>query len=312
MMRKLRMLLLGVLVLVGLAAIGYFAFPGVALSLAQRAELRAAGLRRAELELGGQHVDYLIGGSGEPLLLLHGFGADKSNWVRVARYLTPHFEVVAPDLPGFGESTRDPSARYAVEDQVERMHAFVTTLGLKSIHIGGNSMGGAIAGAYAARYRDDVRSLWLLAPGWVKSAKRSELDERIAHGDNPLLVENALGFERLLDFVFVQRPMIPLPIERYLAEQAVQHRPFNEKVGRDLAARPVVLEDVLAGLPTPTLVLWGDHDRLVDVSGADVLKSVMPNAHVVVLHDVGHAPMVERPEESAKAFLAFRGIPAGQ
>jgi pimeloyl-ACP methyl ester carboxylesterase len=305
-MRALRILFVTLVLFLGLAVGVYFFLPGLTLALAERAELRAAGLERAGLEIPGHHIVYLVGGTGEPLVLLHGFGADKSNWVRVARYLTPRFRVIVPDLPGFGESTRDPNARYGVSDQVERVHAIVTTAGLGAIHIGGNSMGGAIAGVYAARYPQEVKSLWLLDPGWVTSAKRSELDERIARGDNPLLVNDTDGFERLLDFVFVTRPPIPRPVERYIAERAVEFRPFNEKVGADLQAAPVVLENELKGLPTPTLILWGDRDRLVDVSGAAVLKSVMPNADVVVLRDVGHIPMVEKPEESANAFLRFR------
>jgi pimeloyl-ACP methyl ester carboxylesterase len=286
----------------------YFLFPGLLLRFAQRMELGQAGLETAAVEVGGHRIVYLVGGHGEPLVLLHGFGADKSNWVRVAAYLTPHFRVVAPDLPGFGESTRDPSSRYAVPDQVERVHEFVRALGLHGVCIGGNSMGGAIAGVYAARYPGEVECLWLLAPAFVASAKPSELDKRLDRGENPLLVDDVEGFERLLDFVFVKRPPIPRAVERYLAEQAILNRAFNEKVGRDLASAPLALETEVKGLPVATLVEWGDHDRLVDVSGADVLKSALPKADVVVLPDVGHVPMVEQPEESAKALLRFRGI----
>jgi abhydrolase domain-containing protein 6 len=305
-MRALRILFFTLVLFLGLAVGVYFFLPGLTLALAERAELRAAGLERAELDIPGFHVVYLVGGAGEPLVLLHGFGADKSSWVRAARYLTPKFRVIVPDLPGFGESTRDSNARYGVDDQVERVHAIVKAAGLGAIHIGGNSMGGAIAGVYAARYPQEVKNLWLLDPGWVASAKRSELDERLARGDNPLLVNDADGFERLLDFVFVTHPPIPRPIERYLVERAVEFRSFNEKVVADLRAAPIVLENELKGLQTPTLILWGDRDRLVDVSGAAVLESVMPNAEVVVMRDVGHVPMVEKPEDSANAFLRFR------
>ena len=291
-----------------MAAGVYFFFPGVTLALAERAELHAAGLERASVEVAGHRIVYLVGGSGEPLLLLHGFGADKSNWVRVARYLTPRFRVIAPDLPGFGESTWDSKAHYAVSDQADRVHAFAQALGFGPLHVGGNSMGGSIAGVYAARYRQEVKSVWLLAPGGVRSAKPSQLQERIGKGDNPLFVRDTEGFERLLDFAFVQRPLIPRPIERYLAERAIAHRAINEKIGEDLQHAPVVLENELAGLPIPALIVWGDHDRLVDVSGAEVLKGVMPKAEVVILRDVGHVPMVERPDASARAFLHFQKI----
>jgi abhydrolase domain-containing protein 6 len=307
-MRYRRVFLVVLLVLLAAGVTVYFAFPGVVLALAQRAELRAAGLERRSIDVAGNHIEYLVGGSGEPMVLLHGFGGDKSAWVRVSRYLTPHFRIVAPDIPGFGESSQDPSAHYGIVEQVERIHAFVHALGLGTVHLGGNSMGGAIAGVYAARHPEDLRSLWLLDPGWIRSAKPSELQQRMAQGDNPLLVTDVAGFERLLDFVFFERPSIPRPIERYLAEQAIVHRPFNEKIMGDFQATPVILEDEVKGVPTPTLITWGDHDRLVDVSGAQVLKSVMPYAEVVVMPNVGHVPMVEKPEAAARAFLKFRKI----
>jgi abhydrolase domain-containing protein 6 len=306
-MRSRLALVIGAL-LVAASLVVYFAFPGLLLRFAQRIELGRAGLESASVEVGGHRIVYLVGGRGEPLVLLHGYAADKSNWVRVAAYLTPFFRVVALDLPGFGESTRDPRSRYAVPDQVERVHAFVQALNLHDVCIGGNSMGGAIAGVYAARHPQEVKCLWLLAPAFVESAAPSELDKRLDRGENPLLVNDVDGFERLLDFVFVRRPQIPRAVAGYLAEQAILNRAFNIKVGRDLAAAPLALEREIEGLPVPTLIVWGDHDRLVDVSGAAILKSVLPKAEVVVLPDVGHIPMVEQPEESAKAFLRFRGL----
>jgi len=62
----------------------------------------------------------------------------------------------------------------------------------------------------------------------------------------------------------------------------------------------------LKGLPVPTLITWGDQDRLLDVSGADILKSAIPDAEVIVMKNTGHTPMIERPEETAIAFLRFQ------
>jgi len=127
-----------------------------------------------------------------------------------------------------------------------------------------------------------------------------------AMAEEVLALLDVEGFERLLDFVFVERPQIPRPVARYLAEQAVVNRPFNEKVLHDLISEPLALEDLVRDLPTPTLIVWGDHDRLVDVSGADLLHAVMPSSQVVVMKNVGHIPMVEKPEDTANAFLDFR------
>ena len=68
------------------------------------------------------------------------------------------------------------------------------------------------------------------------------------------------------------------------------------------------LEVLLAQSSIPTLILWGAEDRILHVSGARILESVMPKAKSVIMEDVGHAPMIERPEESAKSFLDFLDI----
>lgn len=302
-----RLLLGGLLVVVLLLGLAWW-FPQVTLTLAQGLERRRAGLAEAVVEVANHRIVYLAGGAGDHLLLLHGFGADKDNWVRVARYLTPHFHVIAPDLPGFGESTRDPKARYAIDDQVQRLHAFVEALGLGTFHLGGNSMGGNIAGIYAARYPSEIKSLWLLAPAGVTTAQTSELATRLAAGENPLLVDSVEEFDRLLDFAFVTPPYIPRSVKQYLATQAIAQRAFNEKIFQDLVASPRPLEPALQGFAAPTLIMWGDTDRILHVSGAAILVGLVQNGRLAILEHTGHVPMIEKPQESAQQFLHFRGI----
>ena len=293
--------------LVGLAVV-YFLFPSVPLTLATQAERRAANFEQREVDIAGHHIAYLIGGQGDVLVLLHGFGADKDNWSRVARDLTPHFQVIAPDLPGFGDSSREPKASYAFDDQVDNVHAFGQALNLNTFHIGGNSMGGAIAGLYAARHPDMVTSVWLLAPAGVDSAEPSELMGLLRQGHNPLLVHTVADFERLLEFVFVEIPSIPGPIVGYLTEQAIAQRPFNEKIFQDFIAHPASLESEAQNIQSPTLITWGDQDRLLHVSGAAILDALIPDSHLVIMKNIGHIPMIERPHESARQFLRFRGL----
>ena len=94
--------------------------------------------------------------------------------------------MIAPDLPGFGESSLDPDGDYTIPTQVEWVKTFIQALGIKSLHLGGSSMGGAIAGAYASRYPNDLKSLLLISPGGVASSELSEMFHLIEEGNqNP-------------------------------------------------------------------------------------------------------------------------------
>src|SRR5262245_25852423 len=73
-----------------------------------------SGLEATRIAVGDAQIAYLVGGHGEPLILVHGFGADKDNFTRVARYLTPRFRVLIPDMPGFGDSSRPEGVSYGV------------------------------------------------------------------------------------------------------------------------------------------------------------------------------------------------------
>lgn len=144
------------------------------------------------------------------------------------------------------------------------------------------------------------------------SARKSELGEQLAKGNNPLLVNSVEDFDHLLDFVFVERPVIPGPIKRYLTEHAIKNRGFNAKIFKDIRVDPPALESILEGVSAPTLIIWGDRDRLLDSSGGEILKSAMPNAELIVMKDTGHVPMVERPEDTARAFLEFQETVSSQ
>jgi pimeloyl-ACP methyl ester carboxylesterase len=104
----------------------------------------------------GAHVVYVEGGSGAPLVLVHGFGADKANFARVARYLTPHYRVSVPDLVGFGESSHLPDADHHDAAQARPLHDFARAPGLSRVDLGGNSMGGGIAMSFAAQHPQEV------------------------------------------------------------------------------------------------------------------------------------------------------------
>jgi len=294
-------------ILLGLVGL-YFLFPVATFNLLRTVERSVGGLKQHSIDVKGLRIEYLEGGKGDALVLLHGFGANKDNWTRIGKYLTPHFRVIAPDLTGFGESSPAPDNDYAISIQAERVKAFVMALGIKSLHLGGSSMGGNIAGVYASNYPEEVKSLLLIAPSGVASSDPSEMNRRLMDGKpNPLVAESIEDYERLLDFVFVKRPFIPRPIKKLLIQEAIEHQPLNSKIFKQLhSSRDVQpLEILLNGVTVPTLIVWGSHDRVLHVSGAKILEAVIPNARAEVLDAVGHLPMIEKPEETAGLYLSF-------
>ena len=273
--------------------------------MATSMERGRAGLRTQQIEVEGLSITYTEGGSGPTLLLVHGFNADKDNWTRMAAALTDDYRVVALDLPGFGESTRDPALRHDIVSQTERLKAFHDALELGVVHLAGNSMGGEISAVYATRYPEDVGSLTLINAAGVTSPEPSEMATRLAAGDNPLIANNAEEYTELLAFVFVEPPWIPGVVVEHFASVAIDNRPFTEQVWRDLRASPSNIEASLGDIQAPTLILWGDTDRVLHVSGAAVYDAGIPSSEVVIMERMGHIPMVERPEETAGHLRAF-------
>lgn len=292
-----------VAILVGLP----YLFADQAARLAVSAQRVAAGLEPNTVDLGDMHIAYLDGGRGETLVLLHGIGGDKDHWTRVSRHLTPHYRVVAVDLPGFGESSKPSEWRYRAQDQVERLRTIVQALGLKGAHWGGSSMGGFIAASYAARYPDDVASLWLVDPAGVSSAQPSEMIQRIKAGEPiPLFAQNPDEFDAVFRFVMTEPPYVPTPIKRALAERAAANYQLNEKIFMEIMESSPALETFASGITVPTRIVWGEEDRVLHPSGAQVLTRLMPNASALILPGIGHLPMIEAAKPVAEDYRAFR------
>jgi len=304
-----RVLLALVTALVLAAAAVWFVFPGLLWNAVLVQARHAAGLERKSIDVAGHHIVYLDGGNGTPIVLLHGFGARKDAWNALAARLTPHYRVIAPDLPGFGESPPVDGEKYDAPSQARRVHALLEALGVREHHIGGNSMGGLIATIYTATYPDGVRSLLISdAPG-VRAPVMSELQRQIASGTNLLLARDEADVARLVDILFYSPPKVPAPIRRAIARDFVARRDTFLRIWNDLGlvspGSEGLLEPLLPRISTPTLVLWGASDEMVDPTSADVFVNLLPDPHKVILPNCGHNPMVECPEPMARSYLAF-------
>ena len=267
-----------------------------------------AGLKLKQQTIaGGLQIPFLEGGSGEPLLLVHGFGGDKDNFTRVAGTLARRYRVIIPDLPGFGDGTRDPALRYAVTDQVRRLHDFVAALGVERLHLGGNSMGGFIATEYAATYSQQVASLWLLDPAGTEAAHDSEmLHHYQASGETPLLLRRAADIGPALQAIAVRPPLLPPSVKTVLGRRAVADHALHRNILEQLVHASPTLEDRLPAISAPTLVVWGTQDRILNPRGADALRAGLPRSRVLLMDGIGHVPMMEAPATTVADYLRFR------
>lgn len=265
-------------------------------------ERSKADLSKKEVQIGDFKWIYLEGGeTEETLLAIHGFGGDKDHWTRFAKYLTEDYKVISPDLPGFGENSRIPGESYSIKSQVQRLHEFAAKIGLKKYHILGNSMGGSIAGVYAATYPDEVKSLTLFDNAGVEGPEPSELYKLVKEGKpNPLLVGSVEDFDRLMKFSFVNPPYIPGALKTYFTERAIENRNWNEGIFTQIRAEGFPLEPLLPKIKAPTLVIWGREDRVIDKSCTIPMDKKLKSPHkIFILPEVGHAPMIEVPKDSA-------------
>jgi pimeloyl-ACP methyl ester carboxylesterase len=190
--------------------------------------------------------------------------------------------------------------------QVERLNLFVKELKLTKFNIIGNSMGGSIAGNYAVEYPDMVKTLALFDSAGVVTPVKSERALLLEKGINPLVAKDEKGYDRLLEIVFNKPPQLPSVIKKYLAKQAMKAAPLNEKIYNEISNTDITaLESKLNKITAPTLIVWGDKDKVIDVSSVLIFKKKIKNSQSAIIKECGHLPMMEKPQETASIYQNF-------
>jgi abhydrolase domain-containing protein 6 len=292
--------------LLGAAALLYLS-PAAQFSSLQWLERQRAGLSLRQITVADLSIHYYAGGpaKAQSIVMLHGFAANKDNWLSFARHLSQDYQIIAIDLPGFGASDK-PAGSYDVGTQTERLASILKAMEIDQAHLIGNSMGGHIAALYAARYPDRVQSVALFNNAGIDSPEPSELRQMLERGEaNPLVVKSPEDFERLLQFVFVEPPSLPASLKGYFTAQAIANSAHYDRVFEHLVERYIPLEPELGKIKAPTLLLWGEHDRVLHVSSTEVMQPLLADPSTIIMKDTGHAPMIERPEQSALHYRNF-------
>lgn len=274
-----------------------------------RGQEAIAGLQRHQLVIDGQKIFYLDNenrSAKRTILLIHGFGDSSLTWTQFSRRLRDNdFRIVVPDLLGFGQSDRPAQADYRYPAQSARLFALMQKLGVEEFHVAGNSMGGGIAAQMALDHPSRIQSLILMDAAGIHY-RPTDLDRALLDGRNLLVVKAPQDFEALMALVFHNRPPAPRPIVDYLAQRAVQDSALHGRIMRD-----ALFEDInflmlkMESITSPTLILWGDKDRLLHPDNAKVMHHFIKGSQLVIMPDVGHSPQMEVPYESSEVVVKF-------
>jgi len=269
----------------------------------------AAHVEKHSLQVGDVRWSYYEGGTGPTLLLLHGFGADKSVWLPVAEQLTAHFHLVIPDLPGWGESSPVGAGAATIEAQAARLQGFVQALQLPRFMLVGHSMGGAIAGVYAAAYPEHVASL-VLMDSYGLLMKENAFARRALAGDDPFVFDDRAGFARSLALVFQTPPSIPGRLVDVWVARNQRNRAFIDRTFNALRepAEYLSVQHRLDQLQLPVMGVWCKDDQVMDVSALDNLRNGLIHASAIstsMLTGCNHMPLLEKPTETARILSNF-------
>ncbi len=253
-------------------------------------------------------------GEGPTIVLLHGFAAQKEIWLPMIRNLPREYRIVAIDLPGHGQSDRPSEARYRTRDFVEGIGRALEEIAPEEFHLMGASLGGKIAMRYTLGHPERVKTLGLISPAAFHPPEPSDLEEQLADGVNPILVDSREEFDQLVDLLFYDPPFMPWPVASVLARRAAEDQSHRRRMWEDLWENRREIQDELADFSLPVFLVWGRNDRVVDVSGVQVFKDRMANAtlEITILEETGHSPMLERPDTLADTYLEFLNTSAAR
>ena len=272
-----------------------------------------AGLQSKTLKVGDVSWSYSEGGSNTKptLLLIHGLAGSRDNWNRVARYLTTHYHVIVPDLPGSGDTQVPQDFDYSVPNLTEKLRRFVEAANLKGpIHIAGHSLGGSIALLYAGQYPFETKSLFLIdSAGIYRSANTIYLKDPAYL--KQLLVSKKGDFNYLMKQTMSTPPFIPKEFIQAQENQMMTRSAQTQKLVDQLIAlnkvyTPDSFKVLTKTIDAPTLILWGKQDKIINVEVADELKSLLKNAQTpIILDNVGHMPILEAEQLVVQQYIPF-------
>lgn len=281
------------------------------------------GFRRALLNaeiktFGESHkIEYALiqKGRKEKLVFLHGFADCKENFYDSAHLLVLGYDLLVPDLPGFGRSFKKKNERYDVRNYAKWIVDLIHHEGWDKVHLMGNSLGGAIAIQIAATYPELVKSLVLLDPAGIVVPDVDSIYHEFFNDRVVFEIHSPLQFDYFLHRVFHNPPVIPPVVKEHLFREFKRLTRWNIKLLSDLLEGLTSMKDERLGevtlnnrlhkIQAPTLILWGEKDSFFPPVTGHVARELIPNSTLKFLRGIGHSPQNEAPIRVMKEVKAF-------
>ena len=270
---------------------------------------KASKLSLKTASVKGVDWPYLEGGPAEAevVVFVHGFAANKDTWPIYTKHFYKKYRVVVPDLPGFGDNIKDLGRDYGITAQTDDLADFLRTIGVEKCHIVGNSMGGHVSLNFAVKYPELLHSLTLINNAGIRLDHKSDIELAVDAGENPLEMKSADDVTRQIALVMHKPVYLPGFFKRAMYHQAQLDKVILDKIFWATVAESeaMALNDSLSQISVPTLILWGRHDRIIDVSTAAILNEGIKNSQCVIIEEAGHVPMAEKPAITAQHNIEF-------
>lgn len=270
-------------------------------------ERYSAGLERKSITLDFGEMVYSENNvkSDVTLVLVHGFGGNKDTWNRVVTGLNDTYHIIAIDLPGHGESISKKTLGYTITDQAERLSLFLEAKKIKPLYLIGHSMGGAIALRYAANHKKNLKALILIDSMGMEQTKSDGIILVEKSDKNPLYdVCTEERLETLLNYSMHKPPYIPDVIKDALLQDKCARRELEKVIYEDMY-KDVDLSGVVNSIDIPTLILWGEKDRMTHVDDAALLHHTIKGSHLIIFKETGHVPILEDSKQIADEISKF-------
>lgn len=250
---------------------------------------------------------------GQPIIILvPGLAGSIDNWVPVAKGMKDHY-MIAVEMPGGGMTSCDPETDLNVLGQVERLRQLIHLLGFdgEPLHLVGAATGGTTVGCFAAMYPDNIVKLTLICPA-IRGAETGDVVKmELAGFDSGMIFRSPETITTSLELLTKKPVKLNKQVAKGIFEIKKHNLPNARKLGDSLieeiwkGPEDTLLAPRLSKIRAPTQVIWGQYDRVVHVSGVEVLKAGLKNCASIDILSSGHSIYMDEPKKLAELLERF-------